>query len=111
MLAADLLPGAYTVQVSGVNDVTGVGLAEIYDLGASADGPTELVNISNRGFIGTGSEVQIPGFVIGGNRGRVVLVRAVGPTLGDFGVPDTIEDPLLKLYDQSRLGEPPLFEQ
>ena len=78
-------------------------------LGSSADGPTELVNISNRGFIGTGSEVQIPGFVIGGNRGRVVLVRAVGPTLGDFGVPDTIEDPLLELYDQSKVGEPPLF--
>ena len=60
LLATDLLPGAYTVQVSGVNDVTGVGLAEIYDLGSGADGPTELVNISNRGFIGTGSECADP---------------------------------------------------
>jgi hypothetical protein len=41
-----------------------------------------LVNISNRGFIGSGSDVQIPGFVIRGTRGRVVLARAVGPTLG-----------------------------
>ena len=47
LLASDLLPGAYTVQVAGVGDVTGVGLAEIYDLGSGADGPTELVNISN----------------------------------------------------------------
>lgn len=109
LLAEDLAPGAYTVQLSGVDGVTGVALAEIYDLGSSVDGPTELVNISNRGYIGSGSEVQIPGFVIGGTRGRVVLVRAVGPTLGDFGVPDTIEDPRLELYDQSRVGEPPLY--
>jgi hypothetical protein len=106
LLAEDLVPGAYTVQVSGVDGATGVALAEVYDLGASADGPTELVNISNRGFIGTGASVQIPGFVIRGTRGRVVLARAVGPTLGGFGVAGTIEDPILNLYDQAASDKP-----
>ncbi len=27
----DLVPGAYTVQLSGVGDATGVGLIEVYD--------------------------------------------------------------------------------
>jgi len=104
MLVMDLAPGGYTVQVSGVNDGTGVALAEVYDLGALLDGPTEVVNISNRGFVGVNAEVQIPGFVIGGARGKKVLIRAVGPSLAVFGVGGTLPDPTLELFRQGEEG-------
>ncbi len=104
LLVKDLAPGVYTVQVGGVGGGVGVGLAEIYDLNASLDGPTELTNISNRGFIGQGQEVQIPGFVIGGTRGKKVLIRAVGPRLADFGVAGALEDPVLELFRQGTDG-------
>ena len=104
MLVMDLAPGGYTVQVSGVNDGTGVALAEVYDLGALLDGPTEVVNISNRGFVGVNAEVQIPGFVIGGARGKKVLIRAVGPSLAVFGVGGTLPDPTLELFRQGEQG-------
>ncbi len=35
-VAATLMPGPYTALLSGVNNGTGVGLVEVYDLGASA---------------------------------------------------------------------------
>ena len=41
---------------------------------------------------------MIAGFVINGSAARRVLIRAVGPTLGDFGVPGTIAEPQLELY-------------
>jgi hypothetical protein len=44
---------------------------------------------------------MIPGFVIGGDAARAVLIRGVGPTLADFDVPNTLEDPRLVLF----LGE------
>ena len=42
MLVKDLDPGGYTVQVSGINDGTGVALAEVYDLGALLDSAEKL---------------------------------------------------------------------
>jgi hypothetical protein len=100
----DLAPGAYTVQVAGVGGQTGVGLAEIYDISSATDGPTELTNISNRGFVGEDAAVQIPGFVITGTRGKKVLVRAVGPTLAGFGVAGALNDPFLELFKQGEEG-------
>ncbi len=99
-------PGAYTVQVAGVGGQTGVGLAEIYDMNSTTDGPTELTNISNRGFVGEDAAVQIPGFVISGTRGKKVLVRAVGPTLAGFGVAGALDDPYLELFKQGEEGVP-----
>jgi hypothetical protein len=36
--------------------------------------------------------------VIGGTTARTVLIRAIGPGLAVFGVPETMPDPVLKLY-------------
>jgi len=41
---------------------------------------------------------MIAGFVINGSAARRVLIRAVGPALGAFGVPGTIAEPQLELY-------------
>jgi streptogramin lyase len=98
-LIATLTAGAYTVIERGKQDTTGVGLLEIYDLGAGV-GP-ELANISTRGFVDTGSNVMIAGFIIASNGGASsqVIVRALGPSLGSFGITDPLADPMLELHD------------
>ena len=57
-----------------------------------------LGNISTRGRVGTGDDVLIAGFVITGTTPRPVLVRALGPALGGFGVSGTLADPRLRLF-------------
>ena len=97
-IVATLDPGAYTAIVSGTNGTTGVGLVEAYDLDVAA--ASELANISTRGFVATESNVMIGGFILGGESGSSdVLIRAIGPTLADFGVAGALEDPTLELRD------------
>ena len=63
----------------------------------------QLRNISTRGLVGTGENVLIGGFIVGGN-GMVngkVLIRALGPTLTGFGIPGALQDPTLQLFDSS----------
>ncbi|MGH7945339.1 MAG: hypothetical protein ACREH8_14230 [Opitutaceae bacterium] len=57
-----------------------------------------LINISTRATLAA-NQVLTPGFVVGGNVPRRVLVRAVGPTLGTaFAVPGSMADPSLTLF-------------
>src|SRR6516225_7328603 len=63
-IIADLLPGNYTVIVRGVNNTTGVALAEVYDIGNVAN--SLLGNISTRSFVQTGDNVMIGGFIVQG---------------------------------------------
>jgi hypothetical protein len=62
-------------------------------LGESADG--QLVNLSSRSFSGAGLEQLVPSFVANGP--MKLLVRAVGPTLSDFGVTGVLADPRFTL--------------
>jgi sugar lactone lactonase YvrE len=98
-LIATLAAGTYTVIERGKEATTGIGLIEIYDLGAGT-GP-ELANISTRGFVDTGSSVMIAGFIVASSTGgsNQVMVRGLGPSLGDFGIADPLADPVLDLYD------------
>ena len=95
-LVADLAPGAYTVQVSGVNASEGVALAEVYDV---TKGFANLVNISTRAFVGTGANVEIAGIVVAGPQPLRVLARAVGPSLSQFGVSGPLLQPSLAIVD------------
>jgi uncharacterized delta-60 repeat protein len=63
--------------------------------------PSGVVNIATRLLMGTGDNVLIGGFIITGNAPKVVLIRAIGPTLTNFGVPNALEDPTLKLQDSA----------
>ena len=74
----------------------GLALAEIYDDGP-LNAPVRLVNVSTIGFVGIGEQALIPGFVIGGNAPKQVLIRAVGPGLQPFGVPDLLANPQLSV--------------
>ena len=99
-IIATLDPGNYTAIVLGKDGATGVGLVEGYDLDALAD--SQLANISTRGFVETGTNVMIGGFILGGNDGSAsIVVRALGPSLTQFGVADALADPTLELRDQN----------
>jgi hypothetical protein len=89
-----LAPGSYTAIEKGKNNTTGVGLIEVYDLEDTA--PAELANISTRGFVETGSNVMIGGFIVGRN-GAEIIVRALGPSLAQSGVSGALSDPVLSL--------------
>jgi hypothetical protein len=95
-ILSTLAPGKYTAIVRGKNNTTGVALVEAYDLDQSIS--TTLTNISTRGFVDTGTNVMIGGF-ISGNGNVNVIVRALGPTLTQFGVPNVLADPTLELRD------------
>jgi FG-GAP repeat len=91
-----LAPGNYTAILAGKNNTSGVGLVEVYD--QSATSGAELSNISSRGQVGTGNDVMIGGFVSAVADTRVI-VRALGPTLTQFGVTGALADPVLGLFD------------
>ncbi|RLC98958.1 MAG: hypothetical protein DRI65_17730, partial [Chloroflexota bacterium] len=63
VLLADLGEGQYTVIAGGVGDLTGVAIVELYDADDAGSG-TVLANISNRGFVGTGASIMIPGISV-----------------------------------------------
>ena len=61
--------------------------------------PSRLGNISTRAFVQTGDNVMIGGFIVQGTEPKRVILRAIGPELSRFGVPDVLVDPTLELYD------------
>jgi hypothetical protein len=59
------------------------------------------VDISTRLRIETGQHLGIAGFIITGSTSKKVIVRTLGPTLGQFGVLDVLQDPAISLFDSS----------
>ncbi len=93
--------GSYSIQITGKNSAAGVTLAEIYDatpIEAFTSGTPRLVNVSARTRVGTGGEILIAGFTIGGAGTKTIMVRAIGPSLTQFGVPGALSNPKLELF-------------
>lgn len=69
--------------------------------GASA----RFVNLSSRlhTIDGNASRAFIAGFVVSGSAPKPMLVRAVGPGLGQFGVGGTLENPRLQIFSGDRI--------
>ncbi len=61
-----------------------------------------LLNISTRGYVGTGDNVLIGGFIISDDY-LTVIIRAKGPSLSSYGVSGALSDPMLELYAGSTL--------
>jgi len=97
-LIATLAPGSYTAQIRGANSTTGIGVAQAYDLNLAS--AARLANLSTRGFVQTGDNLMIGGFIIANNPLRVV-VRGIGPSLIPFGIPNALADPTLELRDSN----------
>ena len=98
-IVATLLPGAFTAVLAGENQGTGIGLVEIYDVNQTAD--SQLANISTRGFVQTGDDVMIGGFILGGSKTTGIIVRGIGPSLAPFGLTNLLADPTLELRDSN----------
>jgi hypothetical protein len=96
-----LAPGAYTAVVRGKDGTTGIGLVEAYDVSAYTAN-SQLANLSTRGVVQGGDNVLIGGLILNGGTGtNQILARALGPSLGAFGVPNALSNPTLGLYDQN----------
>jgi phospholipase/lecithinase/hemolysin len=63
----------------------------------------KAANISTRGMVGTGQNVLIAGFIISGNQSKKVIVRALGPTLSNFGVNGALADPTVTIVNSSHV--------
>jgi uncharacterized delta-60 repeat protein len=97
VLLTSLPPGNYTVQLStAVPGDTGVGLIELYE---TDNLPDRIINLSTRAFVGTEASVTISGIAIRGPVTKKILVRAVGPTLSEFGVNSPLANPVVTLLD------------
>jgi hypothetical protein len=98
VIVATLQPGRYSAILTENNDMTGIGLLEVYD----TDPPStvQLANISTRGFVRTGEKVMIGGFTLGGNSNSPrIVVRGLGPSLKKFFLTDLLADPTLELHN------------
>jgi hypothetical protein len=98
-IVATLPPGAYTALLRGTNDTIGVGLIEVYDLDNALE--ATLANISTRGYVDTGDNAMIAGFIVGGPPYgyATIVIRGIGPSLQDFGIGNVLSDPTLELHD------------
>jgi len=95
-IIATLPPGSYTAVVTGKNGGTGIGLVDLYQLDAST---SIFQNLSTRGLVGSGNNVLIGGLIIGNGEPPVIVLRAIGPTLSNFGITQPLQDPTLELRD------------
>ena len=68
---------------------------------ASVVHPSRQLNISTRESVGVGDEALIGGFIISGTTPKKVVLRAIGPSLADFGLSGVLADPALELHDGS----------
>ena len=96
-----LAPGSYTAVLRGNGGSTGIGVVEVYDLDQSSN--SKLANIASRGFVDTDNNVMIGGLIVGpaGGAGAKVVVRAIGPTLTNFGIAGALQDPTLDLVNSN----------
>ena len=97
VIVASLAPGSYTAVLRSADGTEGNALCELYDL---SPGNSAVRNISTRGQVGTGDDVMIGGFIIGGTTPAKIMVRAIGPSLAAFGVSGVMPDPVLELHDK-----------
>jgi uncharacterized repeat protein (TIGR03806 family) len=104
-VVAQLPSGAYTVQLTGVGNASGVALIELYDADVPNPGSTSrLVNTAVRAQVGLGANILIPGLVVSDGAPKTVLIRAVGPGIAaaPFNVAGTLPEPVITVFTGSQ---------
>jgi hypothetical protein len=91
-----LAPGDYTLVISGPANAGATVLGEIYDQ-AFTFASNYLANLSALSYIHASSANTV-GFVLAGSVSRSVLIRAIGPSLANFGVAQAMPDPMIVLH-------------
>jgi hypothetical protein len=62
---------------------------------------SRISNISTRSLAGNGDGTLVAGFVISGTGTKPLLVRAVGPSLANFGIANPVADPNLNVLTRT----------
>ena len=89
----------YTAVVRGVNNTTGIGVVEVYDLDDTSNPAiSKLANVSSRGVVQTGNNILIAGTIVFGQTSEKVVIRAIGPSLNIAG---KLPNPKLELRDSN----------
>ncbi|HEY0369798.1 MAG TPA: matrixin family metalloprotease [Chthoniobacterales bacterium] len=91
-------------EVLASDDIAGV--QSLYGAPVAAPTPpppaaSTLVNISTRAQVGINDNVLIGGFIIQGTTPKKLLLRAIGPSLTQYGVAGALQDPQIELHDGS----------
>jgi hypothetical protein len=68
---------------------------------ATPSAACHLANISTRLKIGVSDNVLIGGFIIRGSQPKKLILRAIGPSLTVWGMPNAMADPVLELHDST----------
>jgi hypothetical protein len=65
-----------------------------------------MINVSSRANVGPGDDALVVGFVVSGTVPKRLLIRGIGPSLGQFGVAGALGRPQLSVYaGQMRLAQ------
>ena len=59
----------------------------------------QVLNVSTRASAGVDENVIVGGFIVSGDRVKRVVLRALGPSVGQDGVNGVLADPVISLYD------------
>jgi hypothetical protein len=94
--------------VSDAGTGSGTVIAELYDAtpaGTFSASTPRLINVSVLKQIETGAMLTV-GFYVGGSTAKTVLIRAVGPSLGQppFNIASAMADPQLTLFNSSQVA-------
>ena len=90
------------LSVSDGRDTSVAAVANVQVLSTGA-ATSRLVNLSVRTRAGKDDKTLIMGYVVAGAGSKQVLVRGLGPLLANYGVADTLVDPVLNLYSGGTL--------
>jgi subtilisin family serine protease/outer membrane protein assembly factor BamB len=90
--------GSYTVTISGPQGTLTSNAAVVI---ASTLVAGRLVNLSVRTTAGLGAQTLTVGFVVSPGNAKPLLIRGIGPTLGNFGVTGVLADPQLQVFNST----------
>jgi len=90
-----------TTDISGSTGFAGYGRSTRFTIQTTGSNSGVAANISTRGFVQTGNNVLIGGFIIQ-DGSKKVIIRAIGPSLTAFGITNALPDPKLELHDSTR---------
>ncbi len=95
-------------RISDIDTVTSddiAGAQAIYSNGpaylTSPDAPV-LKNLSTRGFISSGENLMIGGFIVQGTQPATVILRGIGPSLAAVPIAGLLDDPVITVYDSNQ---------
>jgi hypothetical protein len=94
---AELYPAFRSFKSGGVDLLDNFSVAT----GGTLPNPSRLANISTRGRVANADDTLIAGLIAQGDTPKRAIVRAIGPSLSQFGVPGAVADPVLTLFDAS----------